>query len=315
MIDHRLHVLRMLASHGTVTATAEALHYTPSAVSAQLRSLSEQLGVALLVPDGRGVKLTAAGRILLSRADSLYERWEEIQAEMMAGADEKMGELRMCGFSTAAAALLPTVAARLLRNYPHLDVRIIEAGPAECFDLLLADEADVAVVVATVEIPSTDDSRFEQQPLLNDPIDLLLSANHPLATRSSVSLHDVAGERWIAGRVGHPYHQLLVTACTAAGFVPIVAHEAVEWETAAALVGAELGVALIPRLARIPAGYPVVRVPLHGDPSPSRHILTGIRRGSRGHPVVSETIRVLGDVAPAALAAVQLATGDGDHTQ
>ena len=297
MIDHRLHVLRMLARHGTVTATAEALHYTPSAVSAQLRSLSEQLGVALLVPDGRGVKLTSAGRILLSHADGLYERWEQIRAEMITGADEIVGELRMCGFSTAAAALLPPVAARLLRTYPHLGVRIIEAGPAECFDLLLADEADVAVVVATLEIPPTTDPRFDQQPLLNDPLDLLLSINHPLAKRDSVSFHEVAAERWIVDRVGRPYHQLFMTACATAGFVPTIAHEAVEWETAAALVGAELGAALIPRLARIPAGYPVVRVPLHGDPSPSRHVLTGIRRGSRGLPVVAEAIRALEDVA------------------
>ena len=120
MIDHRLHVLRLLAHHGTVTATAEALHYTPSAVSAQLRSLSEQLGVPLLVPKGRGVKLTPAGRLLLSRADDLYEHWEQIRAELVAGTDETMVELRMCGFSTAAAALLPPVAARLLRTYPNL---------------------------------------------------------------------------------------------------------------------------------------------------------------------------------------------------
>ena len=90
MIDHRLQVLRLLAHHGTVTATAEALHYTPSAVSAQLRSLSEQLGVTLLVPKGRGVKLTPAGRLLLSRADDLYERWEQIRAELVAGTDDTM---------------------------------------------------------------------------------------------------------------------------------------------------------------------------------------------------------------------------------
>ena len=310
MIDHRLHVLRLLAHHGTVTATAEALHYTPSAVSAQLRSLSEQLGVTLLVPKGRGVKLTPAGRLLLARADDLYERWEQIRAELVAGADETMVELRMCGFSTAAAALLPPVAARLLRTYPNLDVRIIEAGPAECFDLLLAGEADVAVVAVTQEIPSASDPRFYQQQLLNDPLDLLLSTNHRLAGHESASFQEVATERWIVDRVGRPYHQLFMTACATAGFVPTIAHEVVEWETAAALVGAELGVALIPRLARLPAGYPVVRVPLHGDPRPTRHIITGIRRGSRGLPIVSEAIRTLNDVGPAALAAVQLATDD-----
>lgn len=297
MIDRRLHVLRMLAAHGTVTAAADALHYTPSAVSAQLRSLADDVGVALLVPDGRRVKLTTAGRILVTHVDELYERWEEIRGEVVAGAGETLGELRLAGFSTAAAALLPPVAARLRRHHPRLKVRIIEAEPAECFDLLLAEEVDVAVVVPTIDVPSTSDPRFEQHPLLSDPLDLLLSVDHPFAGRSSVSFHEVSGDSWIVDRVGRPYHQLFMTACATAGFVPTIAHEAVEWDTAAALVAADLGTALIPRLARIPAGYPVVRVPLRGDPSPRRHLLTGIRRGSRDSPVVAEAIAALNEVA------------------
>ena len=77
-------------------------------------------------------------------------------------------------------------------------------------------------------------------------------------------------------RPGRPYHQLLQAACAAAGFSPAVEHVAAEWDTGAALVAAGLGIALIPRLAHLPAGYPVVRVPLRGDPGalaahPHRH--------------------------------------------
>jgi DNA-binding transcriptional LysR family regulator len=297
MIDHRLHVLRMLAQHGTVTAAAHALHYTPSAVSAQLRSLSEAVGVPLLVPHGRGVKLTAAGRLLLNHSHGLFEHWERIQASVVAGAGETLGELRLGGFSTAAAALMTPVAAELNRRHSRLDVRIIEAEPEECFELLLADRIDVAVVVSTLQIPTATDRRFEQAALLEDPLDLLVGANHHAAGRTTIELREVAAERWIVDRPGKPYHQLFVTACSAAGFVPEIAHEAVEWDTAAALVGAGLGTALIPQLARLPTGYPVVRVPLHGNPVPSRRILTSIRRGSRELPVISETLRVLSSVA------------------
>ena len=69
MIDSRLQVLRLFAGHGTVTATAEALHYTPSAVSSQLRTLAQDLGVVLLEPEGRGLRLTPAAHTLLSRCD------------------------------------------------------------------------------------------------------------------------------------------------------------------------------------------------------------------------------------------------------
>ena len=297
MIDRRLQVLRMVAACGTVTGAAETLHYSASAVSQQLRTLSREMGVELLVQEGRRVRLTPAGRALVSRVDDLVTAWEEIRSDVVAAGDIGPGELRLCGFSTAAAALLPTVAARVTAIRPSCQVRVIEADPEECFHLLLADQADVAVVVATAEVPSGTDLRFELRHLLEEPLDLLVPDGHRLAGEESVALSDLAQERWIMDRPGRPYHQLVLTACAAAGFSPAVAHQAREWDTGAALVAAGLGVAVIPRLAHQPVGYPVVRVPLTGDPRPARHILTGIRRGSASHPVVSGALAVLKELA------------------
>lgn len=297
MIDHRLHVLRMVASHRTVVAAAAALNYTPSAVSHQLRGLAEDLGVSLLAKEGRGIRLTPAARVLLSHADELYARWEQIRAELSETSQESIASLRLCGFSTAAAALLPHVAAHLRAIHPNCTVRITEADPMDCFDLLLADEADLAVVVATAALPPSADPRFDQQPLLDDPLDLLVPADHPLASQRSVLLRQTADEPWILDRPGRPHHQLVLTACAAAGFTPTVAHEAAEWDTGAALVGAGLGVALVPRLARLPSGYPIARVPLRGDPTPARHILTSVRRGSRGNPAIATALDALEDIA------------------
>ncbi len=297
MIDGRLHVLRMLAEHGTVTATAQALNYTPSAVSHQLQTLARDLGVTLLVQDGRRVRLTPAARTLLTHADDLFARWETIKAEVARSADETGGALRICGFSTAAAVLLPFVARRVVEVHPRVTVRIIEADPADCFDLLLADQADLAVVVATASLPPSTDPRFDQQPLLDDPLDLLVPEGHRLAGRSSVSLRQAADEPWLLDRPGRPHHQLVLAACAAAGFTPAAAHQAAEWDTGAALVAAGFGVALVPRLARLPAGYPIVRVPLRGDPRPARNILTGVRRGSRGQPVLATALDALETIA------------------
>ena len=297
MIDRRVRVLRMVATCGTVTGAAEALHYTPSAVSQQLRTLAKDLGVELVVQDGRRIRLTPAARVLLDQTESLYARWEEIRGLVALADDEGGGALRLCGFSTAAAALLPRVAAHLRQSQPSWQVRIIEVEPKQCFELLLADQADVAVVVATAELPSADDPRFELNQLLVDPLDLLLPENHRLAHEPYVQLADLAEEAWIMDRPGRPYHQLLQSACAAAGFTPAVAHHAAEWDTGAAMVAAGLGIALIPRLAHPPVGYPVVRVALSGEPAPSRRIVTGIRRGSREHPTIVAALRTLEDVA------------------
>src|SRR3954447_5446933 len=151
MIDRRVRVLRMVATCGTVTGAAEALHYTPSAVSQQLRTLARDLEVDLVVHEGRRIRLTPAARELLDQTDALYVRWEEIRARVAAANGVGGGLVRLCGFSTAAAALMPSVASLLANAQPSWQARLIEAEPRRCFELLLADEADVAVVVATAE--------------------------------------------------------------------------------------------------------------------------------------------------------------------
>ncbi len=300
MIDRRLHVLRVLAEVGTVTAAAERLGYTPSAVSHQLRTLSKDLGVSVLEQRGRVLALTPAGQLLLERTQELFTRWEEIRGELAAvGPSTGQRVLRLCGFSTAAASLLPLTAERVMREHPGAAVRIIEADPQECFDLLVAEQADIAVVVATDPLPPRSDARFEQSSLFSDRLDLLVPSHHRLAGRESVALGEAAEEQWILDRPGTPYHRLVRTACAAAGFFPEVAHESHEWETGAALVSAGLAVALVPRLARLPEGYDVVRVPLRGDPVPSRKILTGVRSGSSGQPLIASALDILAEAAAA----------------
>ncbi|MGC3023260.1 LysR family transcriptional regulator [Brevibacterium sp. FAM 24630] len=300
MIDPRLHVLRVLAEVGTLTEAAHRLGYTPSAVSHQLKSLSKDLGVRVVEPRGRGLVLTRAGQVLLERSQELFTRWEEIRGELDgldSGLDTRSRRLRLCGFSTAAATLLPPTALAVLERFPGAEVTISEAEPQECFDLLVADHADVAVVVATDPLPPRGDSRFEQSALFSDRLDLLVPSGHRLASRAAVPLSEAAEESWILDRPGSPYHRLVRTACAAAGFQPDHAHQSREWETGAALVSAGLGVALIPRLARLPDGFDVVRVPLRGDPVPSRKILTGIRSGSGTQPIIAAALATLESVS------------------
>ena len=298
MIDPRLKSLQLVAWHGTVTAAAATLHYTPSAVSAQLKSLAAEVGVELLERKGRRVYPTAQGRLLLAFAEELNTRWEQMHGELLRAGDGPPGTLRLCGFSTAAANLLPRVATDVIEAHPSAQVRIIEADPEECFELLLADSADLAIVVTTDRLPRLDDPNFEQHPLISDPLDLLLPVGHRFAGMASIALSDMAREDWIMDHPGRPYHQLVMTSCLAAGFNPTIAHEIVEWDTGAALVHAGLGVCLIPRLARLPAGFDVVRVPLRGDPSPARQIRTGIRAGSRGNPLLATALAVLAQLTP-----------------
>lgn len=297
MIDHRFRVLQAVADRGTISAAAADLGYTPSAVSHQLRMLARDLGVRLLQPDGRRIRLTPAATTLLTRGEELLAHWEVIRAELQQTSGANLGHLRLAGFSTAASALLPVVAMAAMREFPRAAVRIIEADPEVCFEMLLVERVDVAVVVGTDRLPPSDDLRFEQHPLMEDDLDLLVPAGHRLAPRPSVSLAEAAAEPWIMDHPGRPYHQLVTGACAAAGFTPRQAHEVTEWDTGAALVAAGLGVALVPRLVRLPADEVLVRVPVRGDAGPTRYIRTSIRRGTAAQPEIAFALGELERVA------------------
>lgn len=297
IIDHRVEMLRMIRQHGTVTAAAEALWYSPSTVSAQVNQLGKELGAPLLIREGRRVRLTVQAEKLLDHVEVMRREWEHARADLESAPEQITGTFTMCGFSTAASVLLPPSMKELNHVYPGLRTRTVEADPERCFDMLLAGQADLGVVIVTDAAPAADDPRFHRRHILDDPLDLMVPEDHRLAAQSSVRLGDAAGEDWILGRPGGTYHQLVVSACNQAGFTLSVAHYADEWETGTALVAEGFGVCLVPRMARWPDLHPVVRVPLHGAATPLRSVMAFTRAEAAHRPTVRLALDALTLVA------------------
>lgn len=293
----------MVHEHGTIAAASRVLHVTAPAVSQQISQLSRELGMRLVEQHGRGVRLTEAGVALLRHAEGLHAAWEEAQAELAALSVEAdtSGKLVMYGSATAVAGLLAPTAARLHASAPRLLVELHEAEATDTVNALLAHDADIGVVGATLDTPPRTDRRFDYQQLLDDPFELLVPAGHRFAAVDRVTLADAALEPWVVADPGPTQmDQLIMVACSAAGFTPHITHRAHEWNAVAALISHDLGVSLLPRLAPISSAFAVARVPLIGNPPPSRRLLTCIRRGSRAHPAIKaglETLRTVADQA------------------
>jgi len=301
VIDRRLRVLEAIARHGTVTAAAQVCRMTPSAASHQIQALAHELDVTLLEPVGRGVRLTPAARTLLAHGRTLTAAWERAQADLAAHrAGDVGGSLRFCGFSTAAAVVVPRALDHLRHEHPALRVHLRESEPAHAFDLLASDDTDIAVVVATPDIPPVTDAAFDQHALYDEPLDVLVWPDHPLAGRGDVALGDLAADRWICGNPGRAYHKLVTLACASAGFAPDIAHYADEWDTGAALVARGFGVAMVPRLADLPARHDTRRIPISTAPVPIRHVIAAVRAGSRGRPAIAAGLEALRRVTAAA---------------
>lgn len=293
----RLHTLRVLEQSGTVTRAAELLHLTPSAVSHQISQLARELGVDLLERRGRRVYLTAAGHALVAHADDLSARWERARAELHHSQQTQVS-VRMHGFPSAVAGLLVPAVEALRVAHPDLRVFVVETEGAQGLDLLVSGEADIVLAVATATTLSTAGSRFESIALLEEPLDLMLPAEHPLSGEAALPIDALSAEEWIVPVPGScDFYDLTVAACTMAGFAPHVRHRAKDSLAVSAMVARGLGVALAPRLvAREPRG-PVVRVPVADRPRPVRQILACIRAGSGTQPSVRAGLDALHDVA------------------
>lgn len=302
MIDSRLTMLSMIARHGTVTAAAAALHYSPSTVSHQIKQLAGELNVQLLEQRGRYVQLTPAATTLLKHVDAMAAEWEQALAGLDTYVKTVSGTLTLCGFSAAASILLPRTMRVLNREFPQLITRTIEADPSECYDLLLSGDADLGVIVVTANTPTRTDARFTQHFLIDDPLDLMVPRDHPLAERSSVSLADAAEETWIVGRPGTTYHQLVMANCASAGFTPQIGHYANDWDTGTALVSDGFGVCVVSRLSRSHDLHPVQRIPLTGEHAPSRHIAAITRTGAENRRVLRFSLESLSREAESLMA-------------
>lgn len=285
----KLRILRTLAEQGTVTATAEALHMTPSAVSQQLTNLARQLGATLLEAHGRRVRLTDAAHLVLRHTEAVFAQLERAEAELSGYLAGDAGEVRIGAFSTAVPALVVPAVAALRRTHPAIELRVREAEAAESYALLSAGAVDLALSLAA-HAPTARDGRFTRLTLLEDPLDVALPPDHPLADAADLRLADLSGDPWIYGGSG-PWSEITRNACEAAGFVPEQAHSASGWTAILAMVGAGMGVALVPRMVSGRASGPVVRV--LSRERPARHVIAAVRRGSESAPALAHVLDAL----------------------
>jgi DNA-binding transcriptional LysR family regulator len=278
MMDvRRLRLLLELSHRGTITAVADALAYTPSAVSQQLAALEREAGVPLLEHMGRKVALTPAGTILARYAESVVAVLEEASAALAATRDRPAGPLRIGAFPTAARTILPPALVTLGRDHPALELMVTELDPVAVPDALRTGALDVALTFAYDYVPAQPDPALDIEPLLEETV--YLATVDP----ARISIGDWHDTPWIAGSPDTLCHIMTVRACEASGFTPRIRHYADDFATVLALVAAGQGVSLIPQLGatNVPAG--VVLTPM----AFRRRTRIAYRKGTRGHPVVS----------------------------
>jgi DNA-binding transcriptional LysR family regulator len=258
----KLVVLREFASRGTVAKAAEALSFTPSAVSQQLSALQREAGVELLRLHGRKLELTDAGRLLVGEVDGLLAEHERVEAELEAASGEVRGTVRVAAFQTALRFLVMPI------EVPGVRIDLYEEEAERALPMLLQGALDVVVAEEYDFAPRPLDPRIDRTYL--EPDEMVLAGE---------------GDDWATAREGTAYAEMLVRWCRSQGFEPNIRHRVNDMRLLLELVAAGRAVALLPMLGR-PEGK-IRRVGV------SRSIFVATRASDRGRPSTAAVVEAL----------------------
>ncbi|MBT2545334.1 LysR family transcriptional regulator [Streptomyces sp. ISL-44] len=289
MLDvRRLRLLRELARRGTIAAVAEALAFSPSAVSQQLAVLEREAGLPLLERTGRRVRLTPAGQHLVGHAEAVLERLEQAESDLAEARGGLAGALRIGAFPTATRAIVPAALTALARRHPGLEPMVRETDPAAVAHALRSVDLDVALVHAYDFVPAAQEPGLATEPLYGEAMYLAAPAAEfpepPPGDDQNDALRAHAEDPWITATPGTLCHAMTVRACQAAGFSPRVRHQVDEFATVLALVAAGQGVAVVPQLGVTGPAGPAVRLTRLRM---QRRTNLAFRSGAGAHPAVA----------------------------
>jgi DNA-binding transcriptional LysR family regulator len=253
-----LRVFREVAERGTLTAAAAALGYTQSGVSRQIATLERVAQTQLLERHHGGVRLTAAGRVVLRRAATVLDQIDATAREL-AGLPAEAGTVRLGWYASAGAVLIPKALTALRRTDPGITVITREGSTPTLIRALRAGSIDIAVVASLPPFRpfDTESPALSVQTLIERSLRIAVPDSHPLARQDAVDVADLHGQRWIAsasaGEMG---------VWPGLDERPDIVHTARDWLAKLNLVAAGCGITTVPAslIPAIPAGVRVLEV-------------------------------------------------------
>jgi DNA-binding transcriptional LysR family regulator len=267
---------------------AVQLNLSQPALTMQIRSLEQELGVQLLKRNRHETSLTYAGAVFQQEVRKLLARVEKGSERARQAAKGIVGLVRVGFISTAAAAhLLPLLISRFRTAHPEIELSLQNLLTSDQISMLNDGSLDAGFF----RLPVTPQDALTIIPIYREPLILLLPAADPLARKRKLQLIDLKHASFVVYSRDHApgYHDLTLRILNDAGFSPIIAQEAGEMYTLVSLVSAGIGVALAPSSAqnyRLPGiavrnveGLPAVEVGFgyhHGNLGPAGHCLVQV---------------------------------------
>jgi DNA-binding transcriptional LysR family regulator len=280
-------------------AAAEELHFgkaaqrldmLPSALGRFIKLLEEDLGTRLMTRTTRSVALTDDGAVLLKEARNLLAQADGLAAKFRTRGRKQATTLRVGAIDSAAAGLLPMLLHDFRERRPDVTVKLVEDKTIRLQPRLLSGRLDLAFL----RPPENPDKRLEFLFLLHETAVVAVSDHHPLASKKSVTIADLAEEPLIVPeRRSRPHsHDLTMKLFAEAGLQARIVQLANEKQTIVNLVAAELGVAIVPRWTSRMAARGICYVPLEASDMNRLTLAVAWTRGTRD-PIRDEMLEML----------------------
>ncbi len=302
MDPRRLLTFRAVAHQRSFSRAARDLALSQPSVSNQVAGLEREVGVRLLAREPGGLRLTPEGEILLEHADAIAERFELARAQLAGAALGYRARLRLGGFPTALAGLIPAAIDRVRLDHPAIKV-IVDEGTDDLAARVRSGELHMAVAFQDSALPRQEPPGLQRRDLLRERFMVALAPHHPLAARSEVALADLRADDWTAAVTDG----LIVRACRAAGFEPNLVSITHDQLAIRALIARGLAVTLAPQLLADAFSDLALR-PIAGD-SPTRDVYVLLPPGGR-HPLVAPTLDALNAIAAQLAGPAERVAGD-----
>lgn len=286
-----LQSFKSVALTGSVRSAAQHLGLSPSAVSHHLKLLEQETGLTLFRRQGRGLCLTDTGSAIMADVDSVLESSGRLGQRISDLQENRIGRLSIGYFATAGTRWLPELVAYLENRHPDVNVQLnLAEGPWTEF------HCDLHVVITETKNPV-----FPQQVtghfLTEDPFVVAVPADHPLSSRTEVSLSELEHHPWIDNDTANgPCREILYGACSRAGVRAHFKHEAHSFVTALHMVSRGLGLTLLPRLGIEPLPSGVTIIPL-AAPEPIRYIHAISDPGHPQQDLIADAVTALCELA------------------
>ncbi len=291
----RLRLLHELHQRGTIAAVADALRFTPSAVSQQLAQLEREAGVPLLERSGRSVRLTDAALVLAGHAAVLLQRAAVAEAELAAAAGTVAGRARIAGFESVLLRIALPALDALAERAPALRCEVVEAEPEQALPALAAGDLDVVIGDEWRHQPHRLPPGVARVDLLDDPVRAIVPAGH--GAGDPVALRELAGEAWATGHPAMGWEAMTQRTCRErGGFDPDIRHRVNDATVALALVARGRAVTLLPALVA-PEAAPGVEVRAIAGGPVARTIFAATRAADAARPSTQAVLDAVRDAS------------------